>query len=379
MGIDEIQKMYDELYNSKLQQLQKNRDQSLGQIANNGTQINNQYNSTQSTLNQNKTDLNNQYASLFNELKDQQLQGQNKFYNDRNNASYSKERNQQAIRDYMASRNLLNSGESVDALLRSNTDFSNEMGSIRGNEDAFNKGIGDTRNKYGLEQASGISKIDNEIAQALAIRDKNLLDLETQRQNILSGYNNDLLSSKSEIDYNRIKDINTYNEQLRQEAVLKQREEEQRKWEAEQTRIEWERQVAEQKRREQVQGSSFGGGSGGSGSPNTSDKKAMTNAIANAFSSAYSKNDTSGALQVLNDSKEAVNQGYMTSTDYNELSKQYDTLVLMNKIAKSKSPTQMQGYSTIDPYKPQPRAKTLSDVLYFNSKVGRGQFRNERY
>lgn len=150
MSTDNINKMYDAMYDSRRQEFEKAKNKSLADI--------------QATEEKNK----------------------NTFYNQRNDVAYNSAKNTQAIRDYMAKNNLLASGESVDALLRNNTDYSNRMGTVDTNESTF-------RN-----------------------------DLLRQRNLVNSNYENDINSAKSQIEMERARAINEYEERRRQEQLAAQ-------------------------------------------------------------------------------------------------------------------------------------------------------------
>lgn len=121
-----------------------------------------QYNSQKVQYDNNKKD---QYNSLNNDY----LKGKDKFYNDRNSAASQNARDVQRVRDMMANSNLSHSGESVDGMLRVNTDFANAKGRIYGDENEFNRGIADKRRLVDSEYANNLqglrSRIDSEKAQ----------------------------------------------------------------------------------------------------------------------------------------------------------------------------------------------------------------------
>ena len=150
MGIEDIKKMYDAMENSKIQDFEKAKNKSLA------------------------------------DLQAREEQNKNTFYKQRDDVAYNSAKNTQQIRDYMAKNNLMQSGESVDALLRNNTDYSNRMGNVDANEVTFR----------------------NDIA-----RERNLVD---------RNYENDTNALRSQIEMERIKAINDYNERLRQEQLAAQ-------------------------------------------------------------------------------------------------------------------------------------------------------------
>jgi hypothetical protein len=94
----------------------------------------------------------------------------------------------QQIRDYMARNNILNSGENIDAMLRSNSDYSNAMGNINNNESSFNTGL-DTQYLTGQrEQADKITDVNN------------------RRRVANENYNNELQSYYDQIDALKLAD-----------------------------------------------------------------------------------------------------------------------------------------------------------------------------
>lgn len=151
MGIEDIKKMYDAMENYKIQDFEKAKNKSLA------------------------------------DLQAREEQNKNIFYKQRDDVAYNSAKNTQQIRDYMAKNNLMQSGESVDALLRNNTDYSNRMGNVDSNEAIFR----------------------NDIA-----RERNLVN---------RNYENDTNALRSQIEMEKIKAINEYNERLRQEQLAAQK------------------------------------------------------------------------------------------------------------------------------------------------------------
>ena len=115
MSVQEIQKMYDNLYSTRYNDLVKTKNSALS------------------------------------DLSKQEAENKETFYNQRNQAAVTNANDKRSIRDYMARHNLLQSGESVDALLRNNTDYANSMGSINANESKFKNEIMNSRNKINAE------------------------------------------------------------------------------------------------------------------------------------------------------------------------------------------------------------------------------------
>lgn len=103
--IDQIQKMYDELYKSKVNDITKAKNEALGNIDK------------------------------------QELQMKDDIYAQRNQAALDDSQARRSTRDMMAHNNLLGSGENVDAMLRNNTNYSNRRGGI---DNAYTK----YRNEY---------------------------------------------------------------------------------------------------------------------------------------------------------------------------------------------------------------------------------------
>lgn len=209
-----IEKMYDQLYKSKYDSLVKERDSALSKLKTRDKSISNQFNDTKKQLDLSKSQLYAKYKSLYEGLDTQASEGKENYYNQRNDASYSNAKNTQAIRDYMAKNNLLQSGESVDALLRNNTDFSNTMGDIKGNEQKFNTNLNNTRKNYQTEELNNVTSIENSLASALKERDRMIAELQAQRDDIGNSFNSGVSSMKSEIEYQKLKDIMAYEDAL---------------------------------------------------------------------------------------------------------------------------------------------------------------------
>ena len=268
MAIDKIKQMYTDLYNSRYGDLEREKSEGYQSATNQENQVKNYYAEAFKRYEQNKLETQNKYKTLNTNLDNQQTEAKNTYYNQRNQAAVNNAKTTAQTRDWLAANNLLQSGENVDAMLRANTDFNNTLGTIYTNEQATNRSINDTRNQYALDEQAAYNSINNSIGAAEREQAQKLNEILAYRKSLDDNFVSKLNSLKSEISANAIKEINSYNEQLRQEAWQKQMEEERRKWEAEQKRIEWERQVEEQKRQEQWQlaNRSYSGGSRSGGS-----------------------------------------------------------------------------------------------------------------
>lgn len=145
---ERITQMYDELYKKKQAELEKAKNQSL-------------------------TNLDAEKETT-----------EKGYYTDKNKAYSQNVQNTQAIRDYMAKNNLLQSGENVDALLRSNSDLSNNVGLINDNQRSYNNNLNTRRttlnNNYLSDLAS--AKADYE-----AQKQKDLLAYEQSLANASRG------------------------------------------------------------------------------------------------------------------------------------------------------------------------------------------------
>lgn len=160
--------MYEQLYQAKLNDIKKKKDQSLAGLAS----------EEQAT--------NNQYTDLYNQLKTKQEDAKTGYYNQRNEAAVGNAQNVQQMRDWMASKNLLQSGESADAYMRANTDFSNNLGRIKTNEDTFNRDIMNQNSTAQREQAQKIADIYNRrrLTEEGATGDEQALRSEVEYQRL---------------------------------------------------------------------------------------------------------------------------------------------------------------------------------------------------
>ena len=251
MAIDKIKQMYTDLYNSRYGDLEREKSEGYQSATNQENQVKNNYAEALKKYEQNKLETQNKYKTLNTNLDNQQTEAKNTYYNQRNQAAVNNAKTTARTRDWLAANNLLQSGENVDAMLRANTDFNNTLGTIYTNEQATNRSINDTRNQYALDEQAAYNSINNSIGAAEREQAQKLNEILAYRKSLDDNFGSKLNSLKSEISANAIKDINAYNEQLRQEAWQKQMEEERRKWEAEQALAEWNRQIEEQKRQEQ--------------------------------------------------------------------------------------------------------------------------------
>lgn len=130
--------------------------------------------------------LNSKNNSL-NDIQKQEKQAETDAYGYRNQAASQHAQNVQAARDYMAKNNLLQSGESVDALVRNNTSYTNNIGGINTN----------------------------------LLKQKD--EYNNNRNLINKNYNSDLNSYKADVESQRAKALFDYQEQLRQEALAQAR------------------------------------------------------------------------------------------------------------------------------------------------------------
>ena len=335
MAIDKIKQMYTDLYNSRYGDLEREKSEGYQSATNQENQVKNYYAEALKRYEQNKLETQNKYKTLNTNLDNQQREAKNTYYNQRNQAAVNNAKTTAQIRDWLAANNLLQSGENVDAMLRANTDFNNTLGTIYTNEQATNRSINDTRNQYALDEQAAYNSINNSIGAAEREQAQKLNEILAYRKSLDDNFVSKLNSLKSEISANAIKDINAYNEQLRQEAWQKQMEEERRKWEAEQKRIEWERQVEEQKRQEQWQlaNRSYSGGGGGysssgySGSGITADEvKTAMSSLNNDFNAYIKAGDTRNARDILVQGLRAYQNGLITGQDYNNMQRKLTAL-----------------------------------------------------
>lgn len=144
-----INAMYDELYKKKQSELEKAKNNSLAE------------------LNQQKAD------------------GQTEYYNEKNKSSLANQKNTQAIRDYMARNNLLNSGENADAILRNRTDYANDIGRINSDQRQFNNNIERQKSKLNSDYNYDIATAKSDYE---AQKQKALMDYKLQQQQLAAAY-----------------------------------------------------------------------------------------------------------------------------------------------------------------------------------------------
>lgn len=144
-----INAMYDELYKKKQSELEKAKNNSLNE------------------LNQQKTD------------------GEVEYYNEKNKSSLANQKNTQAIRDYMARNNLLNSGENADAILRNRTDYANDIGRINSDHRQFNNNIERQKSKLNSDYNYDIATAKSDYE---AQKQKALMDYKLQQQQLAAAY-----------------------------------------------------------------------------------------------------------------------------------------------------------------------------------------------
>jgi hypothetical protein len=141
--------MYDELYKKKQSELEKAKNNSL------------------------------------NELNQQKADGEVEYYNEKNKSSLANQKNTQAIRDYMARNNLLNSGENADAILRNRTDYANDIGRINSDHRQFNNNIERQKSKLNSDYNYDIATAKSDYE---AQKQKALMDYKLQQQQLAAAY-----------------------------------------------------------------------------------------------------------------------------------------------------------------------------------------------
>ena len=142
---NKINAMYDELYKKKQSELEKAKNNSL------------------------------------NELNQQKADGEVEYYNEKNKSSLANAKSTQAIRDYMARNNLLNSGENADAILRNRTDYANDIGRINSDHRQFNNNIEREKSKLNSDYNYDIATAKSDYE---AQKQKALLDYQMQQQQL---------------------------------------------------------------------------------------------------------------------------------------------------------------------------------------------------
>lgn len=219
MPIQDIQALYDARLKSELNNLTNKKKQNIADIENQEGQTNNQYQELYNSLNQKKLDTANQYKTIYGGLDTQQQQGKEQYYSDRNSAALSNAQKVQQLRDYMAKNNLSQSGENVDALLRQNTDYSNNLGNIYNNEQQFNRGIADKRNQYSLQEQGIYNDIGNQIGAAEREKVQKLSDLTNRKRLVNEGFAGDEQALREQIGAQTLNAINEFNTQVAQRAA----------------------------------------------------------------------------------------------------------------------------------------------------------------
>ena len=146
---NKINAMYDELYKKKQSELEKAKNNSL------------------------------------NELNQQKADGEVEYYNEKNKSSLANQKNTQAIRDYMARNNLLNSGENADAILRNRTDYANDIGRINSDHRNFNNNIERQKTKLNSDYNYDIATAKSDYE---AQKQKALMDYKLQQQQLAAAY-----------------------------------------------------------------------------------------------------------------------------------------------------------------------------------------------
>ena len=132
-----------------------------------------------------QSELENAKNNSLNELNQQKADGEVEYYNEKNKSSLANQKNTQAIRDYMARNNLLNSGENADAILRNRTDYANDIGRINSDHRNFNNNIERQKSKLNSDYNYDIATAKSDYE---AQKQKALMDYKLQQQQLAAAY-----------------------------------------------------------------------------------------------------------------------------------------------------------------------------------------------
>lgn len=285
--LESLNKMYDDMYRGKLGQLEAYKNNQYALLDGQDEKINGIYGNAYRTIGQGRYDTQNKYKDLYSGLANKEKDGVSNYYNERNQVSYDNAKNVQSLREYMARNNLASSGESVDGMLRNNTDFSNNMGTVKNNEQLFLRDIGDTRSRYNSEEVSAYVNYDNQLAQALSERNSALAELQGQRASIKKNWDIERQSAYNDIEAQRAKAIFDYQQAEKDRAL--------------------QRELASMSG-----GGSYGGGSYGGGSSGNDEtmRDYIGYEVERTVNGQIDFNGTKGMLEVW------LSQGYITTDEY---------------------------------------------------------------
>lgn len=326
-----IEEMYNKLYKSKENDILKKKQDALADLDSQKTSVNNQYQEVANTLNTKKDTTKSQYQGLYTGLDNQQTAGKEQYYQDRNGAALGNVQKIQQIRDYMARNNIVSSGENVDAMLRSNTDYNNNLGSIYNNEQKFNRDISDTRTKYASEEQNTYNDINNQLSAADRDKAQKVSDLLNRIRLTNEGATSELQSYRDELDAKKMSEINNYYERLRQEQVQREEQErqrqyeaqqaaEQRAWQEAQAQKEYERQLAQKK------ATSSGSSSRSTKSSSSARTSSSGNNSATLAWEEFNKQFNAGTASLWLDQYKDSLKNSVGTTEYNKMIKTYQDL-----------------------------------------------------
>lgn len=274
MAISEINSMYDNEYQRRLNALKKKREQDLLGFDSQRDTVSNEYQNLTNQVNKVRQDVQNRYKGLYGGLDNQYEQGKQKFYGDRNAVDVGVNQNLQRLKELMAAKGWTQGGANLQAQLNTSTDRMNGLGQVATNETNYNQNLNDQRNKFTAEEQSSYVNLDNQVGEAERKKAERLTEIKRQIDLINSQGLSDEEALKAEIEASRMRDINSYNEQLRREALEAQRIAEQRAYE---DRIRQEQRAYEERvRQEQLKAAKNKSSSSG-GSKKSSKKKTKNN------------------------------------------------------------------------------------------------------
>lgn len=246
MGLQDINSMYDNLLNSKLNQLKQKRAQAIQGYETQNGQVENDYNNVVKGLNDKVNKTKSLYQNLYSELDQENDNGKQKFYQQRNTVDVGVNQNLDRIRELMAKNGWTQGGENLQAQLSANTNRMNGLGEVASNEANFITNLSNQKNKYVTEEQSVYNDVNTQTEAANQNKIKKLADIAAAIKLIEENGTLEDDAARNEVESSRIRDVNSYNERLRQEELQKQQAEAQRIYEEKQREIAYQRELEQQ-------------------------------------------------------------------------------------------------------------------------------------
>lgn len=228
---------YDLLKKSKLEEALNKKNNAISSLQTQQTGIENTYKDLADTLAKRKADLAAKNTADNQNLDSQLQTGTENYMQQRDQGVIANTNQTKAIQDWYAKNNIANSTASADELGRQATTLANTLGTINSNKNSFETGITNNRNLVNLDYSNGVNDLVNQDNAAQREKAQKLAEILNLITGANSAYDSEAQSINDSVEAEKLKAINDYNEQLRQEAVKAAEAERDRQFQAQQASL----------------------------------------------------------------------------------------------------------------------------------------------